>query len=110
AFILLAATYVPGTRIKARVGHPMLLGVKFWALAHLLANGALADLLLFGSFLIWAVVLFVALRRHDRLAGVTYPAQGVSRDVIAIAVGLVGFVVFALLLHQPLIGVRPFGG
>lgn len=110
AFILLAATYVSGTHIKARVGHPMLLGVKFWALAHLIANGTLADLLLFGGFLAWAVVLFIVLRRRDRLAGITYPAQGVSRDLIAIVLGLVGFVVFALVLHGPLIGVRPFGG
>lgn len=110
AFILLAATYVPGTHIKARVGHPMLLGVKFWALAHLIANGALADLLLFGSFLVWAIVLYIVSRRRDRLAGIRYPAVGVSRDIIAIVLGLVGFVVFALVLHGPLIGVRPFGG
>lgn len=110
AFILLAATYVPGTRIKARVGHPMLLGVKFWALAHLIANGTLADLLLFGGFLAWAVALFIVLRRRDRLAGISYPPVGVSRDLIAIVLGLVGFVVFALVLHGPLIGVRPFGG
>lgn len=110
AFVLLAATYVPGTRIKARVGHPMLLGVKFWAIAHLIANGTLADLLLFGSFLAWAVALYVVSRRRDRLAGVRYPASGFSRDLIAIVVGVVGWVIFALWLHGPLIGVRPFGG
>ncbi|CEA05049.1 NnrU protein [Pseudomonas saudimassiliensis] len=110
AFILLAATYVPATRIKARVGHPMLLGVKFWAIAHLIANGTLADLLLFGSFLAWAVALYVVSRRRDRLAGVRYPASGFSRDLIAIVVGVVGWVIFALWLHGPLIGVRPFGG
>lgn len=110
AFILLAATYVPGTHIKARVGHPMLLGVKFWALAHLIANGALADLLLFGGFLVWAIVLYIVSRRRDRLAGIRYPAVGVSRDIIAVVLGLVGFVLFALVLHEPLIGVRPFGG
>lgn len=110
AFILLAAAYVPGTHIRARVGHPMLLGVKFWALAHLLANGALADLLLFGGFLAWAVALFVVLRRRDRLAGVSYPVRGITRDLIAVVLGLVGFAVFAMVLHGPLIGVRPFGG
>ncbi|SDT10978.1 Uncharacterized membrane protein [Halopseudomonas litoralis] len=110
AFILLAATYVPGTRIKARVGHPMLLGVKFWAIAHLIANGTLADLLLFGGFLAWAVALYVVSRRRDRLAGIRYPAVGFSRDMIAIVVGLVAWVVFALWLHGLLIGVRPFGG
>ena len=110
AFILLAATYVPGTRIKARVGHPMLLGVKFWAIAHLIANGTLADLLLFGGFLAWAVALYVVSRRRDRLAGVRYPAVGFSRDLIAIVIGLVAWVVFAMWLHGALIGVRPFGG
>ncbi|MEY8877857.1 MAG: NnrU family protein, partial [Leptothrix sp. (in: b-proteobacteria)] len=54
AFVLLAAAYVPGNAIKAKVGHPMILGVKVWALAHLLANHTLADLLLFGGFLLWA--------------------------------------------------------
>lgn len=110
AFILLAAAYVPGTHIRARVGHPMLLGVKFWALAHLIANGTLADLLLFGGFLAWAVALFIVLRRRDRLAGISYPARGVSRDLIAVVLGVAGFAVFALVLHEPLIGVRPFGG
>jgi uncharacterized membrane protein len=56
AFILLVAAYVPGTRIKRAVGHPMVLGVKTWARAHLLANGMLADVLLFGAFLVWAVL------------------------------------------------------
>lgn len=110
AFILLAATYVPGTRIKARVGHPMLLGVKFWAIAHLFANGTLADLLLFGSFLAWAVALFVVLRRRDRLAGMSYPAGRAVRDAFAVGVGLAAWVLFALWLHGVLIGVKPFGG
>ena len=66
SFVLLAAAYVPGNQIKARLHHPMVLGVKVWALAHLLANGTLADVLLFGSFLVWAIVLFAASRRRDR--------------------------------------------
>jgi uncharacterized membrane protein len=109
AFILLVATYVPHTHIKARVGHPMLLGVKFWAVAHLLANGTLADLLLFGGFLLWAVPLYVVSRKRDRIAGVRYPAGQVSRDAIAIFVVLVLWVAFALWLHVLLIGVKPFG-
>jgi uncharacterized membrane protein len=68
AFILLVAAYVPGNRIKAAIGHPMVAGVKLWALAHLLANGSLADLLLFGGFLAWAVASFAAARRRDRAA------------------------------------------
>jgi uncharacterized membrane protein len=109
AFVLLAAAYVPGTRIKAKLGHPMVAGVKLWALAHLLANGTLADVLLFGAFLAWAIADFVAARRRDRLAGTVYVAGPASRDVIAATVGLVAWAVFAFWLHGLLIGVRPFG-
>ena len=107
AFVLVAAAYVKGTRIKARVGHPMVLGVKVWAVAHLLANGTLADVVLFGSFLVWAVVDYAASRRRDRLAGVVYTAGPWSRDAIAIVAGAVAWWVFAYFLHGPLIGVRP---
>jgi len=107
AFVLIAAAYVKGTRIKARVGHPMVLGVKVWAFAHLLANGTLADVVLFGAFLVWAVVDYIASRRRDRAAGVVYTAGPWSRDALAIAAGIVAWWVFAFLLHGPLIGVRP---
>jgi len=109
AFVLLAAAYIPGNRIKARMGHPMLLATKVWALAHLFANGTLADLLLFGSFLVWAIADFAVSRRRDRAEGVTYPALGLSRDLTVLVVGLVGYGVFAFWLHGLLIGVRPFG-
>lgn len=109
AFILFAAAYVPGTHIKAKMKHPMVLGVKTWAIAHLLANGTLADVVLFGAFLVWAVFSFRAARERDRQQGLSYPAAGASRDVIAIVVGSVAWAVFALYLHQALIGVRPFG-
>jgi uncharacterized membrane protein len=109
AFVLLAAAYVPGTRIKAAVGHPMVLGVKTWAFAHLIANGRLADVVLFGGFLAWAVVLYIASRRRDRRTGTRYVAGPASRDMIAIAAGLVAWAAFAFWLHGVLIGVRPFG-
>jgi uncharacterized membrane protein len=109
AFVLLVAAYVPGTRIKRAVGHPMVLGVKAWALAHLLANGLLADVLLFGSFLAWAVLDYISARRRDRAAGTVYVAGPVSRDITAVAVGLVAWALFAMWLHRPLIGVAPFG-
>lgn len=109
AFVLLAAAYVPGNAIKRAVGHPMMAGVKVWALAHLLANGTLADVLLFGTFLAWAVLGFIAARRRDRAAGTTYPAGTGSRTAIAVVVGLVAWAVFAFALHRPLIGVAPFG-
>jgi uncharacterized membrane protein len=109
AFVLLAASKVSGTRIKAAVGHPMVVGVKLWAFAHLLSNGTLADVVLFGSFLGWAVLDYLAAKRRDRAGGVTYPVGPVSRDALAIAVGAVAWIVFAVWLHGPLIGVRPFG-
>lgn len=109
AFVLLVAAYVPGTHIKARVVHPMLLAVKTWAVAHLLANGTVADLVLFGSFLAWAVALYIVLRKRDRAADTTYPAVSASRDGIAVAIGIVLWVVFAFFLHQWLFGVAPFG-
>lgn len=109
AFILLAAAYVPGTRIKRAVGHPMVAGVKAWAFAHLLVNGTLADVVLFGAFLVWAIVDYISARRRDRAAGVVYVVGPVSRDVIAIVGGLVAWAIFAFWLHGLLIGVRPFG-
>lgn len=109
AFVLLVAAYVPGNAIKRAIGHPMVAGVKVWALAHLLANGTLADLLLFGTFLAWAVLGFIAARRRDRAAGTTYPAGPGSRTAITVVVGLVAWAVFAFALHRPLIGVAPFG-
>ncbi|MBL8475933.1 MAG: NnrU family protein [Methyloversatilis sp.] len=109
AFVLMACAYVPGTRIRAKLGHPMVAGVKIWAFAHLVANGTLADLLLFGSFLVWSVVMFATLRRRDRAAGLRRPAGSASRDAIAIVAGIVGWAVFAGWLHLALIGVKPFG-
>lgn len=109
AFILLAAAYVPGNRIRSALGHPMILGVKIWAFAHLLANGRLGDIVLFGAFLLWAVLDFRAARQRDRAAAVTRPAGGLAGDALTLAIGLIGWVVFALYLHTWLIGVPVFG-
>lgn len=109
AFVLLAAAYVPGNSIKARLHHPMVLAVKVWALAHLLANGNLAHLMLFGSFLIWAVLDYSAARRRDRAEGTRYPSGSPVATVITVLVGLAGWLMFALWLHGMLIGVRPLG-
>lgn len=109
AFVLLASTWVPGSRLKAAVRHPMLLGVKTWALAHLLANGTLADLMLFGGFLAWAMAAFRAARRRDRALGDPPLPLHSGRDVITSLAGIFAWIVFALWLHGPLIGVRPFG-
>ena len=107
AFVLIAAAYVPRNHFKAKFGHPMLLGVKAWAFGHLLATGMLRDVVLFGAFLLWAVVLFIVSRRRDRPTGTTYPAGTLAGDAIAVVVGVVAWAVFALWLHLWLIGVNP---
>lgn len=109
AFVLLVATYVPHNSIKARLHHPMVLAVKVWALAHLLANGNLADVVLFGSFLVWAVFSFRAARRRDRVAGTVYPAGTIAATAITVVVGLAFWALFAFWAHGLLFGVRPFG-
>ena len=109
AFILLVAAYVPRNGIKARLHHPMVIGVKVWAFAHLLCNGNLADVVLFGAFLVWAALDFRAARGRDRAAQTVYPAGTVAATAITVIVGAVAWVGFALWLHGMLIGVRPFG-
>ena len=109
AFVMLAAAYVPGNAIKARLHHPMILGVKTWALAHLLANGRLAGVLLFGSFLVWAVLSFRAARQRDRAGHITYPPGRTGPTLVTVAVGLAAWAGFAFWAHAAWIGVRPFG-
>ena len=109
AFILVAAAYVPRNIIKSKIGHPMIAGVKIWALAHLLANGNLADVLLFGSFLLWAVLNFRTSRRRDRLNGTVYPAGAMASSLLTLAVGLGAGLVFMLWLHVRWVGVSPLG-
>ena len=110
AMVLLAAAYVPRNGIKAKVHHPMVLAVKVWALAHLLANNTLADVLLFGGFLLWSVLDFRAARQRDRAAGTVYPAGTLAGSLTAVVVGCAAWAAFAFWLHLPLFGVRPFGG
>ena len=110
AFILLAAAYVPGNAIKARVYHPMVAGVKLWAVAHLMSNGNLGHLVLFGSFLAWAVLDFISSRKRDRRnPTASRPATKLSATVITVVVGVVGWLLFAFWLHGLLIGIKPFG-
>ncbi|HUW74467.1 MAG TPA: NnrU family protein [Methyloceanibacter sp.] len=104
AFIFLVAAYVPG-RIKAKVKHPFLVAIKTWALAHLIANGDLASIILFGSFLAYAVYDRIALkgRRPTELIGTA--AQGGPRnDPIAVVLGVLFYVIFLVWLHPLLIG------
>jgi uncharacterized membrane protein len=109
AFVLIVAAYVPGSNIRAKLGHPMILGVKLWAFAHLLANGTVADVLLFGSFLVWAIADFAVSRRRDRENGTIRVGGKSSADVTAVILGIIAWAIFAMVLHGPLIGVRPFG-
>ena len=96
-----------GNRIKTKIGHPMLAGVKAWAFGHLLANGMLDDVILFGAFLIWAIADFAVSRRRDRIAGVVYPPGTPRGDLMAVAVGIIAWAIVALWLHRVLIGVNP---
>jgi uncharacterized membrane protein len=109
AFILFVATYVPRNWFKAKLHHPQMLSVKTWSFAHLLANGTLVDIILFGSFLVWAALGFRAARQRDRMAGTVYAAATAQGTIIAIVAGTIAWAVFAFWLHGWLIGVRPFG-
>lgn len=109
AMILLVAAYVPGNAIKAKLHHPMTLSVKTWALAHLLANGNLVDVVLFGSFLAWAVLCFIAARKRDRAAGTVYAAGKTVPTIITVVIGLIAYGAFVAYLHRLLIGVPVFG-
>jgi len=109
AFVLLVAAYVPGNGIKARFHHPMVLGVMVWAVAHLLSNGNIGHVVLFGSFLIWAMADFLAARQRDSAAGTQYPRGTAGATGITVAMGVGTWIVFALWLHGLLMGVRPVG-
>jgi uncharacterized membrane protein len=109
SFVLLVAAYVPGNAIKAKLRHPMILGVKVWALAHLVANNTLADLLLFGSFLVWAVLDYRAARRRERTLATVMTQGPMSRTIITVVVGMLAWAVFAMWAHRVLIGVSPLG-
>jgi uncharacterized membrane protein len=106
AFAFFIASYFPG-RIKNALKHPQLVAVKTWAVAHLLVNGTLADVLLFGSFLVWAVADRVSLKGRVSRPLPSAP-ESKSNDVIVIVVGLVLYVAFAFWLHEILFGMRPF--
>ena len=110
AIVLLVAAYVPRNSLKARLRHPMVLSVKVWALAHLLANNTQADLLLFGGFLVWAVLDFRSARRRDRAGAQRYPAGNAVATILTLLLGSALWALLAFWGHQQLFGVRPFGG
>jgi uncharacterized membrane protein len=102
-FPLLLAAYLPG-RIKARVKHPMLTATKAWATAHLLANGMLADVLLFGGFLAWAVLDRISLKKRSSTLTLAAPTSALN-DIIAVLAGLALYALFVMWGHTRLIGV-----
>ena len=105
-FPLFLAAYLPG-RIKTAAKHPMLLSVKIWATAHLLANGTLIDVLLFGSFLAWAVLGRIAAKRRTVPRAVPGAPPSTFNDVIAVVGGLGVYAAFLMGVHLWMIGVSP---
>lgn len=107
ALILFPAARVPNNMFKAKLHHPQVLAVKTWAFGHLLATGMQYDVVLFGAFLLWAVVLFAASRRRDRRLGTVYPPGTVKGTVITVVAGIALWALLAFWLHEWLFGVNP---
>ncbi len=109
AFILLAAAQVPKNGIKAKVKDPMVLGVKTWALAHLISNGSLVGIILFGSFLVWAILDFKSCR-HRRSNSLDAPTEtSLMMTIATYTIGIAAWFIFAIYIHQTLFGISPFG-
>ena len=108
AVILVVASYLRG-RIYATLKHPMLAGVKLWAAAHLLANGDLGSIILFGSFLGWAVYDRISLKHRKDSGAPPIPVGGVTNDLIAVVVGIVAYLALAFAFHPVVIGVPVVG-
>jgi uncharacterized membrane protein len=108
AVILVVASYIRG-RIYTTLKHPMLTGIKLWAAAHLLANGDLGSIILFGSFLGWAVFDRISLKHRADSGAPPIPVGGPGNDLIAVAVGLVAYLALAFAFHPVVIGVPVVG-
>jgi uncharacterized membrane protein len=108
AVILVVASYIRG-RIYTRLKHPMLTGIKLWAAAHLLANGDLGSIILFGSFLGWAVFDRISLKHRADSGAPPIPVGGPGNDLIAVAVGIVAYLALGFAFHPVVIGVPVFG-
>jgi len=108
AVILVVASYIRG-RIYTTLKHPMLAGVKLWAAAHLLANGDLGSIILFGSFLAWAVFDRISLKHRADAGAPPIPVGGLGNDLIAVAVGVIAYLALAFVFHPVVIGVPLVG-
>ncbi len=117
ASILMVAAYIPGNHLKLRMGHPMVLSVKVWALAHLLSNGNLADLVLFGTFLVWSVLNFKSARARDRIKAAAQtmdealqaPKAKLSATVMTLVGGALLWAGITFYLHALVVGISPMG-
>ncbi len=108
AFICLAAGFLPAGRIAVALKHPQILSIKIWALAHLMANGETSSVILFGSFLAWAVIMRISMKRRQRAGEQVLPVfRSGSNDILAVVIGLVAYGLFVWKLHEWLIGVAP---
>jgi uncharacterized membrane protein len=108
AVILVAASYIRG-RIYKTLKHPMLAGIKLWAFGHLLANGDLGGIILFGSFLAWAVFDRISLKHRTDTGGPPIAVGGATNDLIAVAVGVVAYLALAFAFHPVVIGIPVIG-
>ena len=108
AFILVVAAYVPRNHFKAWLHHPMIIGVALWALGHLLATAMLADVVLFGAFLAWAIVDWLAALRRDRAARTVYASGSAMGTLATLLIGVGAWAGFAFWAHRAWIGVAPF--
>jgi uncharacterized membrane protein len=108
AVILVVASYLRG-KIYTTLKHPMLAGVKLWAFAHLLSNGDLGAIILFGSFLAWAVYDRISLKHRADAGAPPIPVGGVMNDLIAVVVGIVAYLALGFAFHPVVIGVPVFG-
>jgi uncharacterized membrane protein len=108
AVILVVAAYIRG-HIYAKLKHPMLAGVKLWAFGHLLANGDLGGIILFGSILAWAVYDRISLKRRADAGGPPIPVGGIGNDVIAVVVGIIAYLALAFAFHPVVLGIPVMG-
>jgi uncharacterized membrane protein len=108
AVILVVASYIRG-RIYVVLKHPMLAGIKLWAAAHLLANGDLGSIILFGSFLAWAVFDRISLKHRADSGAPPIPVGGIGNDFLAVAVGIVAYLALVFVFHPVVIGVPVIG-
>jgi uncharacterized membrane protein len=109
AIICIVAAYIPGG-IKRTLKHPMLVGVKLWAVAHLVSNGDLGSIILFGGILAWAVVDRVSLKRRSDPGGPVIPSGGMAKDILAVLVGTVIYLALGFWFHPYVVGVPAFSG